>query len=284
MGRFFIAFAVFMLAVRLSPPAHAQKLDQFEEQFDREGPHSPEKTSDHRDAEYIERENQEKSFHDSARPTDSCDDITNILGCIVGTILFSPFQAAIDGKKFPLSAYPYQHEVFPFLVPMETKESRSVSITTSLAYQWVHSDVHGVMTDLHIRSRYRIGGRINYIYYNEEQESGDDRLNVLSYSVNVIPAEDARYMIDLALGGVALIGDNDEAGPSFSVGGLIFPMKPLVVELRGGVAMIRYRALWDFSVEVGGNIGWAELFTGYRSLNGPIENIGGPYFGARIWF
>lgn len=102
--------------------------------------------------------------------------------------------------------------------------------------------------------------------------------------MNVIPAEDARYMIDLALGGVALIGDHDEAGPSFSVGGLIFPMKPLVVELWAGVAMIRYRALWDFSAEVGGNVGRMELFGGYRSLIGPIENIGGPYLGARVWF
>jgi hypothetical protein len=140
------------------------------------------------------------------------------------------------------------------------------------------------MTDLRIRSRYRVGGRINYIYYSEDRESGDDRLNFLSYSLNIVPGEGARYMIDIALGGVALIGDHDEAGPSFSVGGLIFPMRPLIVELRAGVAMIRYQALWDFSAEVGGNLGWAELFAGYRSLNGPIENIGGPYFGVRIWF
>jgi len=52
-----------------------------------------------------------------------------------------------------------------------------------------------------------------------------------------------------------LVGDNDEAGLSFSVGALIFPTKSLIVELRAGVAMIRYRALWDFAVKVGGNVG-----------------------------
>ena len=284
MGRSLVAFAIFMLAASLSNPVQAQKLDQFEDQFNREDSHSTERTSDDRETDYIEREDESGGFHESTPTTDSCSDITNILGCILGTILFSPFQAAIDGEKLPLNSYPYEHAPFPFLLPKGTEESRSVSVTTSLAYQWVPSDVHGVMTDLRIRSRYRVGGRINYIYYNEDRESGDDRLNVLSYSLNIVPAEGTRYMIDLALGGVALIGDHDETGPSFSVGGLIFPMKPLIVELRAGVAMIRYRALWDFSAEVGGNIGRAELFTGYRSLNGPIENIGGPYFGGRIWF
>jgi hypothetical protein len=135
MGRFLVVFAIFTLAVGLSPPAQAQKLDQFEEQFNRDRPHSLEKTSDDREAEYIEREEAAPGFRDRSPAIDPCHDITNILGCILGTIIFSPFQAAIDGEKFPLSTHPYQHEVFPFLLPRGTEGSRSVSVTTSMAYQ-----------------------------------------------------------------------------------------------------------------------------------------------------
>lgn len=285
MTRALIAFPVLMLAVVLCTPAWAEKLDRFEDQFDREGAHSAEKTSNRdRENDYIERENPPGVLYDHSPKIKSCDDITNLLGCILGQLIFAPFQAAIEGTKWPLSSYPYQHEPFPFLLPMGAKDNRSLNVTTSLAYQWVSSDVRGVMTDLRVRSRYRVGGRLNYIYYNEDQDSGNDHLNFLAYSLNIVPGEGDQYMIDLAFGGVALLGDETKGGPSFSIGALIFPVKPLIVELRAGVAMIRYQALWDFSAEVGGNVGRVELFAGYRSLMGPIESIGGPYLGARVWF
>ncbi len=285
-----IMAAIVVLGIVMSAmPSRAQELERFEEQYEEKKEETktdeskPLPKPEHRDREMSKEERE-------AKETFECYDYDNVLGCILGEIIFAPikaFFAAISSDvKLPFSSYPYKYEQseWAYLVPFGKGDSQTAGITASTAYQYVKPNVRGFIGQFQLRHESRLGVKASYIYYNEDLEQTNDSLSYFSLYANFAPGQGKRHIFDLGLGGIGLFGNNIHGGPALSLGVEIFPKKPFVIKMDAAFAVIKGDPLWDLSAEMGINFAQVEVLGGYRSLIGPEEDLSGPFAGVRIWF
>ena len=184
----------------------------------------------------------------------------------------------------PFSLYPYEKNLGAYSLPMGTPDGRGVAFTASAAYQYISKHTRGFIAGLQYRTRLRLGVDLDFIRYREETDPNDAHLNYISTFFSLVPSEGPHHLLYFGFGGVWLVGESSRGGPAFSMGTMIFPKKPFSVKLKATIAAVRSKPLWDLSAEIGGHLRQAEVFTGYRSLIGPVEDLSGPFAGVRIWF
>lgn len=126
-------------------------------------------------------------------------------------------------------------------------------------------------------------------HFLEELDSGNH--DTMEYSACHLTfagmSPDTKFNTEIGIGAITLTDANgqDHDGSSYLLRTDVFPKEQPSVRFLADFARVTGRSLTKLELTFGWHRGNMEIFTGYNTLiNSQGRNLGGPVFGAAIWF
>lgn len=254
MTRALIASA--LAAAVAASPASAQKLQNFEKQFEGSArtPQAP-------------PVNSKDSL--SGASADSDDARDNFFAAVL-LIPFLPFNYAADEGGESLEAAPY------------AGEKAGTVQRVDAVFQRVSNDVKGYGLRYAMERASGLGVAGSWTSYRERGAGEDLHHFEASAVADVFRGDAATGRYQLGFGGLS--GRRTRAGPRLGLGGDWRPVKPLFLEASAAVTVMEGGALGDLRVAAGVCVWKLQPWIGYRWLVGPLEDLSGPEAGLSVRF
>jgi hypothetical protein len=164
-------------------------------------------------------------------------------------------------------------------------EAQTVSFDALSHVHLVDADLVGWGWEMDFRMPSLLSVGYDHTFYYEDVDGGTDSLSIFNIDLSVNVPIDADFLIDLGIGAGGFGGDGLPVGFSWRTGFKWFPGEPFVV--RGSMVRMSLSGepLTDLRFQVGVIHDRFEFSVGYRGMiNADDSMLGGPTFGAGIWF
>ena len=297
--RLCLLIACQVAVIDLPKQANAQSLSQVRDASRTVSPAAPQPPP----------EKKSRSHHDHQRH-DDCDDGGNIVGDLIGAILFAPFtgnsQSSLssgssnltssndinyeiyssDESQFSFLKYPYADQQFG--IGADSLPSGGNPLKSQLAF-WYGTDFDDIdswNTQYRLESAGFYGFEFQWSHLTEKLTGvRRDSLNLADFNVTMRWIESPEWVLRTGIG-VNLLVDRfgTEADYNLTLSSDFFPVKPCIISFELDHGEIGSTHQTHLLSTIGLNYKRAEILTGYEYRKIGRTEIQGPLLGMRLWW
>ncbi len=188
---------------------------------------------------------------------------------LVARLITAPliYPLSLDERGF--TPYPYWRGE-----DGDMQGDRSLSHRLEFAGHRVSGDIGSLSAGYRVLGENHIGFEGFWTGYYEKRPS--DELHYVGGRFLGDIVRGHRGSLGYGFGVAGLTGRDGRAGPSFSLRGELYPLKPFVLSARGAITIINDHTLSEYRVGAGVQLGPTEWTAGWRALAGPLRELSGP--------